>query len=282
MVAPNMVGTGVPGGGNTQASKKLKVKEFLTSGYFRRPNGVDTVEILLVGGGGGGGGIYCPVTASNYFWGIAGPGGGGAVVKRVIDITSVPVGQLIPITIGAGGAGGSTAGGAGGSGGSSSFGALLTVLGGGGGDGTAASASASGVATTGGSQVSNTNSTSGYYTGFLQSCGGGAGAHAPSGSGWRSVLQGVNNGSGASLFTAANSSQAGASGLYGYGGGGCPSSGNVLPVDGGAGQGNAASANTGGGGSPASSAQSVGVNASAVQRAGYAGGSGYALITWWE
>lgn len=118
--------------------KTRKTRAFTTSGTWVKPNGVDSVEILLVGGGGGGGGLYFsgPTNTSTVMF--SGSGGGGEVIKTDLDISSVAAGVSISITIGAAGPGGTTAGNSGqpgSNGGSSSFGNLLTALGGGGGDG---------------------------------------------------------------------------------------------------------------------------------------------------
>lgn len=108
------------------------IQLFTASGNFTVPMGVNVVYVTLVGGGGGGAGT---ISSAPY---VGGGGGGGEVKYR--KAVAVTPGQVIAITIGAGGAGGigGTAGGTyantnGSAGGASSFGALLTASGGGGG-----------------------------------------------------------------------------------------------------------------------------------------------------
>ena len=113
--------------------------QFTTVGStsFTVPAGVTTVNVMVVAGGGGGGGSTDRT---------AGGGGGGGLICTTLAVTP---GQVIPISVGAGGAAGpKTAGASAGSlGGNSTFGAL-TALGGGGGGGWQTSASP---ATSGGS-----------------------------------------------------------------------------------------------------------------------------------
>lgn len=108
---------------------------FTAGGNFTVPAGVTRLYVSLVGGGGGG---AASVNGAPY---TAGGGGSGGVIYRTA--VSVTPGQVIPVTIGAGGAGGIGVGYAGAAGaysqaqgsagGVSSFGALLSVAGGGGG-----------------------------------------------------------------------------------------------------------------------------------------------------
>jgi hypothetical protein len=258
------------------AGKKLKVQEFLTSSNWVRPAGVDTVEVLLVGGGGGGGGISYSGASALL---TSGSGGGGGVVEKLLNVTSVSVGASVLVTIGAGGAGGSTAGTAGGVGGNSSFGSLLTALGGGGGDGLpTASGVTSGIATQGGGAHQSTVNPS-HISVWL---GGGAGGAAnPQYSG--SALNNEYGVPSSSVITpnyryySANSAPIlAAPGVMGYGAGG---GFNIVPSSLGAGGGSVANAlsNSGGGGAGCR----VNTSTSATL-AGGAGGSGYALISWWE
>jgi len=103
-----------------------------SSGNWTRPaNSGPVIKLILVGGGGSGG---CGVS-----WSHNGSGGGGAgqLVETWLDISSVPIGGTIPVTIGQGGAavGGNSNGN---NGGNSSFGSngnnyYVIAYGGGGG-----------------------------------------------------------------------------------------------------------------------------------------------------
>jgi hypothetical protein len=241
-------------------AKKQKVKEFLSSSTWKRPAGVDCVEVLLVGGGGGGGGLTAsPVSQTAY---ASGSGGGGGVVRKLIDITSVAVGASISVTIGAGGAAGTTAGTAGGVGGNTSFGSLLTALGGGGGDGQpTASGVSTGIATCGGGKAAGGT----YYSqpGF----GGGAGG-APMVSGAQAkylanpIIPGTQ---GIASSTSILGPAINGSSYLGFGAGG-------------GGGGGAGAANTGNGGAGVADQAATGT----ISSAGYTGGSGYVLVSWWE
>jgi hypothetical protein len=96
------------------------IQVFTSSGSFTVPAGVTKLRVRVVGGGGSGGGS----TAS-----LAGAGGGsGAYAEGVVTVTP---GQVITVTVGAGGAGNSGASGS--IGGTSSFGAFASATGGSGG-----------------------------------------------------------------------------------------------------------------------------------------------------
>lgn len=87
------------------------------------PDGVNTVDVLVVGGGGGGGAR------------IGGGGGGGGVTEQTVGLTGT---DTVSVTVGAGGAGGTPEEGTilgrpGASGGPSAFGAVTSRGGGGGG-----------------------------------------------------------------------------------------------------------------------------------------------------
>ncbi len=96
------------------------VASFLSSGTFTVPAGVTAVEVELWGGGSG---SYA--SAANCPSG--GGAGGGYARKRITGLTP---GQVVPITVGAGGAGGTTGGGLPAPGGSSSFGSYVSATGG--------------------------------------------------------------------------------------------------------------------------------------------------------
>lgn len=273
-----LIAGGLPNQPMPATSKKQKVKEFLTSGTWTRPAGVETVEVLLVGGGGGGGGISYTGSASSL---SSGSGGGGGVVKKLIDVTSIPVGQSVAVTIGAGGTGGTTAGTAGGVGGNSLFGSLLTALGGGGGDGyPTASAITTGIATQGGGSGGSTVNP----TYPLFNLGGGSDGPATPAQQSSGVSQSFRSVSSSAivaslLITTSSSAQlfpTSARGFLGFGAGGSSNgapcfcgAGNVWNLN--------AQANTGSGGAGRET-----YNAASYTAAGGNGGSGYALISWWE
>lgn len=90
---------------------------------FTPPEGVDEVDVLVVGGGGGGG------AATSFNNAGAGGGGGGGV----IEVFGLMVGtETIPVTVGGRGSGGSGGNVSGSNGGDSRFGGLVALGGGGG------------------------------------------------------------------------------------------------------------------------------------------------------
>ena len=100
------------------------VQVFTSSGTFVVPAGVTKVRVRQSGGGGGSGGTS--TTTSSQVSASAG-GNGGAYGEGIYSLTA---GQVVPVTIGAGGAAGTSGGGSGGTGGTTSFGSFLTTPGG--------------------------------------------------------------------------------------------------------------------------------------------------------
>jgi hypothetical protein len=96
------------------------VQTFLSSGTFSVPAGVTQVEVELWGGGSG---SYASVPGLP-----SGGGSGGGYARKLI--TGLTPGQIVPVTVGAGGIGGTTGGVAAGPGGSTSFGLFVSVTGG--------------------------------------------------------------------------------------------------------------------------------------------------------
>ena len=96
------------------------VQSFTNSGNFTVPAGVTQVEVEIWGGGSG---SFASVP------GLASGGGSGGGYARKL-ITGLFPGQIVPVTVGAGGAAGSTSGAAAGPGGTSSFGQFVNATGG--------------------------------------------------------------------------------------------------------------------------------------------------------
>ncbi len=96
------------------------VQSFTSSGNFAIPAGVTQVEVEVWGGGSG---SYASVP------GLASGGGAGGGYARKLVSGLIP-GQIVPITVGAGGAAGTTGGAAAGPGGTSSFGQFVSATGG--------------------------------------------------------------------------------------------------------------------------------------------------------
>lgn len=136
------------------------IKVFNENGTFTVPDGVESVDVLIVGGGGGGGSRQ--------------GGGGGAGGLRVLSNHTVIAGASIPVTVGAGGIGVSEDRGQ--NGGDSSFDTIVAQGGGG-----------------GGSRNENKD------TGLDGGCGGGGGGKWLSGQGYTTAgtgSQGSNGGRG--------------------------------------------------------------------------------------
>ena len=98
--------------------------EFSTPGSFpfTVPPGISRVFSRVWGGGGGGGGALSTTTYS-----AAGGGGGGGYTEGYV---AVAPGQVISVTVGAGGSGGAGTPTSGGPGGTSSFGPFMSATGG--------------------------------------------------------------------------------------------------------------------------------------------------------
>jgi len=163
----------------THAITKLHGKQaFTSSGSFTVPAGVTKIYISGCGGGGGGGGAGGSTSTPNS----AGGGGGGGSGQAIIQVPYVVTpGQVISVTIAAGGTAGAGAasggtGGNAGNGGSTVVGALVTLAGGSGGTGGGNA-----------SPPSGGNGGSGYPQGSYGGDGpapyGGAGAGGPFGGG---------------------------------------------------------------------------------------------------
>jgi hypothetical protein len=166
----------------------LNIQVFNTAGTFTYTptSGTNTIDGDIVAGGGGGGG-----TTTTGAGTVSSGGGGGSGARAKFKVSSP---TTTTVTIGAGGTGGAVAGGMGGTGGTSSFGTLAVVSGGTGGQGGAATAGP-GFSSTGGGGTTITGSA--VY-----------------------ISRKGDQGSPASIYsTAANISGAGASSLYGAGGG---------------------------------------------------------------
>jgi len=115
------------------------IQKFTSSGSFTVPAGVTTIYASGCAGGSGGGGTF--TTSANNSGGGGGGGYGQSIQRAAYTVTP---GQVIAITIGAGGAGGAI-GTAGSAGGSTIIGSLITLAGGGGGQpGGAAGATSNG------------------------------------------------------------------------------------------------------------------------------------------
>lgn len=81
-------------------------KTFTATGTYTIPAGYSRMDIFCVGGGGGGGGGS---TASSNYQGDSGAGGGGGYTRTVTGI-AVSAGQVLAVSVGAGGVGGKRGG----------------------------------------------------------------------------------------------------------------------------------------------------------------------------
>jgi hypothetical protein len=123
-----------PGAGGVGTRSQV----FYKSATWVKPDGVDEVDVFVLGAGGGGGG------GNTVYAAPAGGGGAGAYGTR----HNIAVTADVTVTVGVGGAGGAIGANNGSAGGSSSFGAFITANGGSGGAYNAASAAAGGTAGT--------------------------------------------------------------------------------------------------------------------------------------
>lgn len=250
------------------------------SGSFTAPEGITSVQYLVVGGGGGGGGIIN--TSGNENVGGAGGGGAGGVRSGTLTVTPF---TTYNTQVGVGGVAGIGESRTGGTGGTSSFSTITSAGGGGGasvlfpatsgGSGGGGRLANNGANGTGGQGNSGGDGAGGTTATGAAGGGGGAGTAGGNGSGNSGGAGGAgvsNNitgnvvmygggGGGGGFFT----SFSGAGGAGGNGGGG--SAPNFRGA-GGNGQ-----ANTGGGGGGASGGQGSG-----SQFNGGIGGSGVVII----
>jgi hypothetical protein len=308
-----MASTVFPIASSGGAAVVQKVQAFTSTGTFTAPSNCYSLTLFLVGGGGGGGGGRI---SSNDRSINGGGGGGGSVIKKTVSITPSTV---YTFTIGAGGAGGSLS--ASGSVGSDStmtgsgF-TTITALGGGGGNSRNGQTSTNYIgtarATTGG-QIGEGNQTSGGGGGAggnAISYQGGTGAFltgvasyyskpvAPNGGNTGIQSSGGTGGQYMPIGLAVNVTSLAGIGIDNYGNGG-PGAANTLTYDtttyaqvsSFAGidarrtsgcdsvAGVASIANTGNGGGGCSVCNQS--DCGAQENTGGAGGSGFALITYW-
>lgn len=254
------------------------VHRFTGAGTFTPPEGITSVQYLVVGGGGGGGGT---IGGTNI--GGAGGGGAGGVRSGTLAVISL---QSYTITVGAGGTAGVGNTSAGGTGGASIF-STITASGGGGG------ASVGFAATTGGSGgggrlddngaagtagQGNSGGTGAGTTNTNGAAAGGGGAGAAGGNGSANTGGAGGAGSSNSITGTAttyggggggggffNGSPNGAGGAGGSGGGGAAAGSRAAGSNG--------TVNTGGGGGGAGGGAT---NSGAFN--GGAGGSGVVVI----
>jgi hypothetical protein len=152
---------------------------FTASGSFGVPAGVTNLRVRVIGGGGGGAGS----TSSGL------GGGGGGAGGYAEGIVAVQPGQVIPVTVGAGGAG--VSGGSAAWGGTSSFGSFMSATGGAGG-------TSIGIGGLGGSSFGGDMNAlggcgmDGYANGLVFPAVGGAGAFGGGGRGSNGPAQAIN------------------------------------------------------------------------------------------
>ncbi|PKV80925.1 hypothetical protein ATK86_5362 [Nocardia fluminea] len=111
--------------------------KFETNGYYTPPEGILSVEVIIIAAGAGGGAGRWDFVPGNRGGG-AGGGGGGEVHASIPESLLPRTGGAydpITITIGAGGSGGGSSEDPGNGGGNTSFGSFLTAGGGSGGQG---------------------------------------------------------------------------------------------------------------------------------------------------
>lgn len=260
-------------GGTITTSGGYTIHTFTTSGTFT-PNGVFSVEYLVVGGGGGGGGH------ANNDKGGAGGGAGG------LKTGSSTIGAIgYTITVGAGGAGGGSTdsqSGSRGQNGSDSIFSSITSTGGGGGAGGFGGDGSDHSGFDGGSGGGASKNGSGGVGTVGQGNDGGtaSGQDNSAGGGGASAVGGNSSGSVGGVGGAGTASSiSGSSVTYAGGGGGGAYSGTggAGGTGGGGAGGNAnadgvaGTANTGGGGGGAGGGANAG-------RSGKAGGSGVIII----
>lgn len=258
------------------------VHRFTDAGTFTPPEGIASVQYLVVGGGGGGGGV---TSTTAFGTPVGGAGGGGAGGVRSGTLVVTPL-QSYSITVGAGGTPGVGNTSAGGAGGASIF-STITSNGGGGGASVGVAATsggsgggarlndngASGTAgqgNAGGNGAGTTTSTGAAGGGGGAGAVGGGGAANSGGAGGAGISNSITGiaaiygggGGGGGFF---NGSPAGAGGAGGSGGGGSAPNSRAA--------GNNGTANTGGAGGGAS-----GGSGAAAAFNGGTGGSGVVII----
>ena len=269
----------------TQSTTQFHIETFTAPGSFTVPSGVTGIDYLIVGGGGGGG------------RGSSRTGGGGSGGEVITGSLTVSPGQVLPVTIGAGGWGGTLTSPAG-DGQASSFNAITAQGGGRGGQ----TATSPGVSAYGGGNNPGQNGArgtigfmggNGFDQGFASgsfSGGGGGGASAAGKDGSSSKAgdggDGVSNnyqtgvtkyyaGGGAGGFqkgTGGSTPSAANQGIGGTGGGGNGGWTQESWTSGGSPSGASGSVNTGGGGGGAA------LDARSSIIMGGAGGSGLVVL----
>ena len=88
----------IAAGGVSSMYLPRETRIYSSQNWTRPANSGPAIKLTLIGGGGAGG--------CGYSWSHNGSGGGGAgqYIERWLDISAVPVGGTIPVTIGNGGA----------------------------------------------------------------------------------------------------------------------------------------------------------------------------------
>ena len=247
---------------------------FTESGIFQVPDGVTSVDVLVVAGGGGGGGH------ADQDKGGGGGGAGGLIYESSFAVTPA---ANITVTVGAGGGGGDASGSRGINGSNSVFDSLVAIGGGGGAGGSGGSGGTAHTGKDGGSGGGATRGGSGGVATSGQGYDGGSAGSVDGGSGGGgagSVGAAATGAAGAAGGTGVTLSLSGASVDYAGGGGGGAYSGSGGSASFGGGTGGDANAdgsdgtvNTGGGGGGAGGGANAG-------RYGKNGGSGVVIIVW--